>query len=184
MTIMEDSASAREGRFRRLTDDDLPLMHRWLNDPGVVRWWEGDDVTWSGVVADYGSENQDPVQHWIYLADGRPIGWIQNYRLRDLPEAARLWNGVGHDPDVVGIDYLVGDPGRRGRGIGSGMIRRFCQLLFQGLEPPPQVAADPVEANVASWRALENAGFRCLGIVRDQAHGPVKIMALDNPNQS
>jgi hypothetical protein len=40
--------------FRRLVDDDLPLLHRWLNEPGVVRWWEDDDVSWDGVVRDYG----------------------------------------------------------------------------------------------------------------------------------
>ena len=41
--------------FRRLTDDDLPLLHVWLNEPGVVRFWEGDDVSWPGVIAQYGS---------------------------------------------------------------------------------------------------------------------------------
>jgi hypothetical protein len=36
--------------FRALTDADLPLLHRWLNEPGVVQWWEGEDVTWEAVV--------------------------------------------------------------------------------------------------------------------------------------
>ena len=27
--------------FRRLVEDDLGLLHWWLNEPGVVRWWVG-----------------------------------------------------------------------------------------------------------------------------------------------
>jgi len=48
--------------FRRLADDDLPVLHRWLNEPGLVRWWEGDDVSWQAVVRDYGSANPDPTE--------------------------------------------------------------------------------------------------------------------------
>ena len=40
-------------RLRPLTDDDLPVLHAWLNEPGVVWWWEGDDVSWEAVVRDY-----------------------------------------------------------------------------------------------------------------------------------
>src|SRR6476659_8903017 len=60
--------------FRGLTDDDLPLLHRWLNEPGVVRWWEGDDVSWEGVVRDYGSGREpDKTEFWIASADGRDV---------------------------------------------------------------------------------------------------------------
>ncbi len=63
--------------FRRLTDHDLPMLHRWLNEPGVVRWWEGEDVSWDAVVRDYGSANEEPTEHWIAVVDGRDVGWIQ-----------------------------------------------------------------------------------------------------------
>jgi aminoglycoside 6'-N-acetyltransferase len=169
--------------FRPLTDDDLPTMYRWLNDPGVAQWWEGDDLRWEGVVADYGSGNNDPVEHWMYLVDGRPAGWIQNYRVCDLPDVARLWSGVDHHPDVVGIDFLIGGHRHRGRGLGSTMIAEFSRFLFERSDPPPQLAADPLEANVASWTALEKAGFRCLGVIPDWDHGPVKVMALDHPDR-
>lgn len=175
--------SNRSG-FRLLTDDDLPMMHRWLNDPGVVRWWEGDDVGWEAVIRDYGSGNRYPVEHWIYLVDSRPLGWIQNYRLRDLPEVVELWSAVDHHPDLVGLDYLIAGAHNRGRGVGSTMISEFCRLLFQRPDPPAQLGADPVEANVASWRALEKAGFRHAGTAADSRHGPIKIMVLDRPQPS
>lgn len=121
--------------FRPLVDDDLPMLHRWLNEPEVVRWWEGNDVSWEAVVADYGSGNVDPVEHWIASAGGKDIG--------------------------------------------SAMIRAFVVDVVFGLHPDwTQACASPYAANVASWRALEKAGFRFVGIVEDK-DGPSRLMVTD-----
>ena len=77
--------------FRRLTDDDLPMLHAWLNEPGVVRWWEGDDVSWDGVVRDYGSASDETTEHWIASLDGLDVAWLGCYATRDEPEEARPW---------------------------------------------------------------------------------------------
>ncbi len=77
----DDDARRPNVTFRGLTDDDLTMLHRWLNDPGVVRWWEGDNVSWDAVVRDYGSTNDEPVEHWIAAADGQDVGWSAFPRL-------------------------------------------------------------------------------------------------------
>lgn len=163
--------------FRRLTDDDLPRLHAWLNEPEVVRWWEGDDVSWDGVVRDYGSASTDPVEHWIAVAGGEDVGWIQCYAVAAYPDETREWLALGVDAAAAGIDYLIGDPTRRGRGLGSAVIAAFVDEIVFGRHPQwSQVAADPHERNVPSWRALERAGFRRLGLV-DRADGPWRLMA-------
>ena len=165
--------------FRRVTDDDLVLLHGWLNEPGIVRWWEGDDVSWDAVVRQYGSGCPDPVEHWLASVDERPVGWIQCYLAADDPEEAGPWFALGVRQDAAGIDYLVGEPGDRGRGVGSSMIRAFVTDVVFGLHPAwTQACASPYAANVASWRALEKAGFRFVGTV-DDADGPCKLMAID-----
>jgi aminoglycoside 6'-N-acetyltransferase len=147
--------------FRRLVDGDLPVLHGWLNEPGVVRWWEGDDVSWEAVVRDYGSTSPDRTEHWIASVDGREMGWIQCYAAADEPEETEHWWALGVDRRAAGIDYLVGDPRDRGRGLGSSMIRAFVVDVVFGLHPQwPEVCAAPFAANVASWRALEKAGLR------------------------
>jgi aminoglycoside 6'-N-acetyltransferase len=158
-------------RFRRLQDADLPLLHAWLNEPGVVRWWEGDDVTWEGVQRDYGSASTDPTEHWIGRIAERPVGWIQCYATADYEdeEEVRQWRALGLDASVGGIDYLVGDPGERGRGLGTAMIRCFLRdVVFPGHRDWSQVAASPMAANVASWRALQKAGFELVGDFDDE----------------
>ena len=167
-----------EVTFRRLNDDDLPMLHRWLNEPGVVRWWEGDDVSWDAVVGDYGSASTDPVEYWIASVDRREVGWIQCYSAADYPEELDTWL-PRVDRTVAGIDYLIGEPVDRGQGVGSTMIRTFvADVVFAQHPNWTQAAAAPFVNNVASWRALEKAGFRFAGIVEDTL-GPGRLMVAD-----
>lgn len=165
--------------FRRLVDDDLPMLHRWLNEPGVVRWWEGDDVSWPAVVRDYGSTCVDDTEHWVAWIDGGDAGWIQCYAAADEPEETDQWWALGVDRMAAGIDYLIGEPLSRGRGVGSAMIRTFVIDVVFGLHPEwSQACAAPYAGNIASWRALEKAGFHFVGVVEDD-DGPCRLMVAD-----
>ena len=170
--------------FRPLTDDDLPLLHGWLNDPGVVRWWEGDDVSWDGVVRTYGADRPpDGVEHWLALVDDRPVGWIQCYAAAESPEEAEAWFIRGVDPTAAGIDYLVGEPSARGQGLGSAMLAAFVDDVVFGRHPHwTQAAASPYVANAASWGALARAGFRHVADLPPHPgddDGPARLMVRD-----
>jgi RimJ/RimL family protein N-acetyltransferase len=168
--------------FRPLTDADLPMLHAWLNDPNVVRWWEGQDVSWEGVARNYGGESKDSREQWLALLDGRPIGWLQCYLAVDNPDETEDWWDFGIDENAAGIDYLVAEPAERGQGTGSRMIRAFAEQIVLGRHPSwTQVCAGPFAANVASCRALEKAGFRCVGVIEDEDEedGPCRLMVLD-----
>jgi acetyl esterase/lipase len=88
-----------EVTFRRLTDDDLPLLHDWLNESGVVRWWEGDDVSWAG-----GSTTGAPV--WVYFHGSFVLG---NKMLGARPLiyrlAARGWVCVSANRRLFRAEY-------------------------------------------------------------------------------
>ena len=167
--------------FRRLAEADLPTLHMWLNEPGVVRWWEGDDVSWDAVVRDYGPANPDPTEHWIASVDGRDVGWLQCWAVLDELDECADWLELGVDRTAAGIDYLVGAPADRGRGLGSALIRAFVAEVVFGRHPHwSEVCADPNEENVASWRALEKAGFRFRG--RFEAdEGTCRLMVAERP---
>lgn len=168
-----------EVTFRRLVDDDLPMMHRWLNEPGVVRWWEGDDVSWDAVVIDYGSACAEPTEHWIASIGARELGWAQCYAVADERAEAELWRPLGVGPTAAGIDYLIGNVADRGRGLGTAMIRAFLVDVVFGLHSEwTQACAAPHGDNLASWRALEKAGFRFAGMVEDR-QGPGRLMVAD-----
>jgi RimJ/RimL family protein N-acetyltransferase len=176
---MADQATDPTVSFRPLTDDDLPLLHRWLNEPGVVRFWEGDDVSWEGVVREYGSANTDPGEHWLATIEDRPVGWIQCYAWSDYPDEAAPYWSLGVERTAAGIDYLVGEVAARGRGLGTAIIRSFVAGIVFGRHPEwTQAATAANQDNVASWRALENAGFRFVGTFDDE-HGTFRAMVCD-----
>ncbi len=62
------------------------------------------------------------------------------------------------------------------------MIRSFVdQVVFLRHPAWSQVGASPVAANVASWRALEKAGFTFAGEFEDAKHGTCRLMVAPNP---
>lgn len=172
--------------LRRLTSDDLPMLHAWLNEPGIVRWWEGDDVSWDAVVRDYGGGDPRP-EHWLGIVDGEPIGWIQCYAVADYLDdpageaEAGAWLRHGLEETAAGIDYLVADPRRRGHGLGTALIRTFVDEVVFGQHPGwTSVWASPQLANVASWRALASAGFEHVADYDDPV-GRCRIMRRPRP---
>lgn len=174
--------------FRPLSDDDLFMMHAWLNEPGVVRWWEGEDVSMQAVIADYSPNrpDRDSTEHWIAELDGGPVGWICCWHVLDGLSESGPWFHHGVTPTAAGIDYLVAAPDQRGQGVGSAMIRTFALDIVFGRHPEwTQAAAGPYTANEASCRALEKAGFRFAASIQhddDEDEGPCSLMILDRDN--
>lgn len=162
--------------FRPLADDDFDLMHRWLNEPGVVEWWEGDDVSPDAVRRHYFTEVEEQVEHWLALDDDEPFGWIQCYPVTADPEECSAWYAYGVPKSTAGIDYLIGEAGQRGGGRGSKMIARFVDdVVFARHDDWTHVAAGPFEANQRSWGALAKAGFHHIGTIPDPG-GPLRLM--------
>lgn len=84
--------------------------------------------------------------------------------------------------DAAGIDYLIGDPADRGRGLGSALVRAFVEDVLFPLHPGwSQGCASPQSANVGSWRALAQAGFSHLGTFDDPKVGPCRLMVRHRP---
>lgn len=162
--------------FRPLESDDFDLMHRWLNDPGVVEWWEGDDVSPEAVRRHYFTEAKPSVEHWLALDQGVPFGWIQCYPVTADPEECSTWHNYGVPETAAGIDYLIGEAGNRGSGRGSAMIGRFVDdVVFGNHADWSHVAAGPFSANRRSWGALAKVGFLHVGTIPD-AEGPLHLM--------
>ncbi len=175
--------------FRLLENDDLELMHTWLNEPGVVEWWEGEDVSMPSITANYSPDRDDAdkIEHWIAVVEDEPVGWICCWRVLDGLSESKPWFPLGVEETAAGIDYLVGAPDRRGQGLGTAMIKAFAADVVFGKHPWfTQAVAGPYTANVPSCRALEKAGFEFLGSVNHpgEALDPCSVMMLKRPAET
>jgi len=154
--------------FRPMTEADLPLLHRWLNEPHVSRWW-GEPAAQFDLVS--GDLNEPAMDQFIVIKDSQPFAYLQCYRLTD-------WNvGFGEQPDGTrGIDLLIGETEMLGRGHGSDFIRIFVERQFAA--GTARVVTDPDPQNDRAIRAYEKAGFMRDRLV-ETPDGPALLMVRD-----
>jgi len=158
--------------FRRVGEDDLPMLGAWLERPHVAEWWDDTDDKLAEIRAAMSSPSTEP---FIIELDGRPIGYIQCYDphleedhpYRDQPEGS------------LGIDQFIGEPEFVGIGHGSRLIAAFVENLFR--RGTPRVIIDPDPTNGRAIRAYEKAGFRPLGF-RTSIYGDALMMVRDAPH--
>lgn len=143
MTVTESTPRIT---LRRIRSDDGDLIREWRNDEDAVRFSvtgrpvsPGEHATWfAGQVDDPG------LLFWIAEQQGNPVGQVR----------VALSGGAG----TVSIAVA---PGRRGRGIGTSILR----VLLSEMVHHPEVStltALAHQGNTASVRAFERAGFRSL----------------------
>ncbi|UGQ12976.1 acetyltransferase [Yinghuangia sp. ASG 101] len=148
--------------WRRVTEDDFPLLRAWLSRPHVARWWNH-ETTAEAVARDFGpaARGEEPSEDLLVHLDGVPVALVQRCRIADYPEyVEELAPAVEVPEGAVSIDYLIGDPDRTGRGLGTRIIRAIVAATWTD-HPDASAVIVPVHAdNTASRRALEKAGLR------------------------
>ena len=158
--MTEHSREAGRLAFRPLTRDDFPILAIWLAAPHVEPWWQ---ESWGldDIEARYGPsiDRDDLTEARIITLDGHPIGLIIRYRIADTPNWLDTLAPTGAPLDGFGIDYLIGDPERVGRGVGTRMITSFVAESWDRYPRCPACVVAVHEDNRRSWRALERVGF-------------------------
>jgi aminoglycoside 6'-N-acetyltransferase len=158
---MVDVADGGQVALRPLGRGDFPLLRRWLAMPHVRAWWGSGPADLADVERKYGPRvnGAEPTRVFVIELAGRPAGLIQCYRHADYAD----WDRAVGIPAAAGIDYLVGEPALRGRGVAAAAIAGLAPEVFARYADAAVIVAVPQAANHASRRALEKAGFSLVG---------------------
>jgi RimJ/RimL family protein N-acetyltransferase len=151
--------------FRPLAEADFALLHRWLNTPHVLEWWDKPGPSLEQVEEKYRPrvEGREGTDCYLVLHRGSPIGMIQTYLIDDHPEyAAQVQVGSG----AAGIDLFIGEPASVHRGLGAGVLRAFLRDIVFSRPEVTNCVIGPAVSNRAAIRAYEKAGFIYLKTVQ------------------
>ena len=126
--------------------------------PHVREWW---DETPADPYPDLSEcravlSGEDPSEHFLIRADGRPVGFIQAYRIDDDPDYAAA---VDLGEPAAGVDVYLGEPDMLHRGNGPELLRAFLrEIVF--VRYGDLCVIGPANPNVGAIRAYEKVGFR------------------------
>jgi AacA4 family aminoglycoside N(6')-acetyltransferase len=160
-------------RLRLMTEQDLPMLHNWLNRPHIVEWWGGERPTLEQVRHHYLPRvlAQERVTPYIATLDGEPFAYAQSYVAIGSGDG---WWEDETDPGVRGIDQSIAHAELLGIGLGTKLVRVLVDLLFS--DPAvTNIQTDPSTNNHRAIRCYEKAGFRRVKII-DTPDGPALYM--------
>jgi aminoglycoside 6'-N-acetyltransferase len=174
--------------FQRLGREHFELLGRWLAEPHVARWWNHDPSP-DAIEENFGDtiDGIEPAADYVAFVDEQPLGVIQFCLFHDFPEyVAEMADVYPVDIDAATIDYFIGDPDAVGKGWGTAMIQEFVVRIWREEPDVGHVVVPVNSANVASWKALLNAGFRLIARGELDPDNPIddrlhEILRIDRP---
>ncbi len=164
--------------FRRITNDDLTLLHDWLKRPHVAERWDC-TMDLPTVQKKYqvhiSSQN---VFGYLALLHGSPVGYVQSY------DATSVGDGWWPDakPGTWGIDQFLASEEDLGKGLGTELVRQFSEFVFE-VHNASNIITDPAPENKRAIRCYEKAGFAVQGRV-NTPDGPAILMEKNKPQKT
>ena len=145
--------------LRLMSEQDLPMLHDWLNRPHIVEWWggEAERPTLNDVLEHYLPRvlAKESVTPYIAMLGQEPIGYAQSYVALGSGDG---WWEEETDPGVRGIDQSLANPTQLNKGLGTKLVRALVDRLFS--DPSvTKIQTDPAPSNLRAVRCYEKAGY-------------------------
>ncbi len=152
--------------FRQFTAADIPLMHRWLNNPQVALWYKEGGTgypsfeyvkeKWTRKIQ--GKARGEP---FLMQCQNTTIGYIQ----RDMKEQPEEIQRHAMNAHFASIDLCIGEDEYRHQGLGAVIILEFLREYVFNFYKVDICVIDPEPDNKIAIRAYEKAGFRYYTII-------------------
>ncbi|HHX63914.1 MAG TPA: GNAT family N-acetyltransferase [Chloroflexi bacterium] len=143
--------------LRPMTEDDWAVLYGWNNDPEVLYYTEGDDITlWDmdDMQTMYREVSRRAYMFMIEV-EGCAIGecWLQEMNIERV---------LRHHPgqDVRRVDLMIGDKAWWGKGWGTRVIALLTRFAFECCGADLVYAVEIGGHNPRSRRAFEKNGYR------------------------
>lgn len=148
-------------RIRTLTENDFPILYKWLTDERVLKYYEGRDKKYTlETIKEHFSEPwKDEVIRVIIEYQDKAIGYGQIYKMYD--ELYKDYHYPKTSEIVYGMDQFIGEVDYWNKGIGT----KYIKMIFSFLKEKRNANAvilDPHKNNKRAIKAYQKAGFRII----------------------
>jgi RimJ/RimL family protein N-acetyltransferase len=154
-------------RLRPMTEEDWDLLLKWNNDPDVLYWAEGDDITSRTLheVQDLYRTVSRTAFCFVIEAGDVPVGecWLQEMNVTRIIEQHP---GL----DCRRIDLMIGEKRVWGQGIGTETIRLLTRFGFTQQSADALFGCFVAGTNPRSYRAFQRVGYQIVE-ARERAPG-------------
>lgn len=150
---------ASEPSFILISEEYLPLIYAWFNEPHIqafysLRTWTMEEVRQKLTAYIQGAED---LKCYIVFIDKTPIGYVQCYPVKKHP-----WDDQDLTDEIIqdsaGIDLFIGEREFIGKGLGCRILDTFLQ---RHIWPHYRYClADPDIRNEACMRLFKKCAFQ------------------------
>ncbi|PHV70706.1 GNAT family N-acetyltransferase [Sporanaerobium hydrogeniformans] len=139
--------------LKEFSDDNIPLLKKWLYIPHVAAWYHA-PLDWLEEVEKRNDEFSF-LHHFIVEVGNHTIGFCQFYEYHYSGED---WHGNTDVDGTYSIDYLIGDIEYLGKGYGTAIIKALIEKIKMQ-NNAKRIIVQPEPENKASCNTLLSCGF-------------------------
>jgi RimJ/RimL family protein N-acetyltransferase len=154
---MRDMLTGDNVRLGPVTEEDLPVLHRWINDRDLV-----------GLSARYRPVHFDDHESWwrAISADTSVVLFAIRLREDDTLVGTCQLNAIDLARGTADLQIRIGEAHARGRGLGSEAVRLLLVHAFDDLGLH-RVGLHVLASNRVAIAVYERAGFVREGVLRE-----------------
>ena len=140
--------------FKPVTREYRSLVHSWLAQPYVAKWFYGQGLINTLTHLDDFLEGDSDGQYWLGYDDDKPIAFLITSQVEKPSDELTKW--CSEKGDAITLDMLIGDAHYLGKGYSHVIIHQFLRSQFPDVS---EVLIDPEATNTHAIHVYKKAGF-------------------------
>ena len=151
------------------------LIHTWLAQPHVTKWFYGEGLQNTLNHLDEFLERASSTQYWLAYDEGHPFAFLITSSVCKPDDALTKW--CTEEGAAITLDLLIGDTMYLGKGLSPILIQEFLVSQFPQVT---EVLIDPEATNAHAIHIYKKVGFTVLGeFIPSHSPHPHYMMRLD-----
>lgn len=161
--------------FQPVDKAHRPLVHAWLKQPHVAKWFYGQGLQNTLNHLDDFLNGSSSGQYWLGLDQKRPFALLITSSVEKPHDELTKW--CTKDGEAMTLDLLIGETDYLNKGYSSLLIQDFLLSQFPNVT---EILIDPETTNSHAIHIYKKVGFTILGeFIPSYSPHPHYMMRLD-----